>query len=168
MSLLATLALDVVLALAGLCSLHIAFAWGELCGVRTGGDKSGLGGFAFVLLFVLLRGVAVALALAVVARAGETWWLLLGHTGLGVLAWRCFEREIRQLQADRWGSVAVACLAGVLVPVPALTLVLVRVNSRWLDQGIETTVAVAVALTLVHGVCLWHRRRGMRCHRRSP
>jgi hypothetical protein len=162
MPLLVTLLLDLVFAFAGLCSVYIAFAWGELCGIRPGGDKSGLGGFAFVLLFALLRGVALAIGLLVVARDGESWWLLLVHLGLGVLAWRCFEREVRRVQADRWPSLSVGLFAGVLLPLPVLTLVLVRTNERWLGDGVSAWVGVAGGLVSAHALCCLRQRSDMR------
>ncbi len=166
MPLLATLALDLVFAFAGLCSVYIAFAWGELCGIRPGGDKSGLGGFAFVLLFALLRGVAVAIGLLCVARDGEAWWLLLAHLAIGVIAWRCFEREVRRVQAEHWPSLSVGLLVGVLLPLPAFTLVLVRTNERWLGDGVSAWSIVAGGLAGAHALCHLRQRRDMLRQRR--
>ncbi|MBL8753956.1 MAG: hypothetical protein JNK15_11720 [Planctomycetes bacterium] len=163
----AAIALDFVFAFALLCSLYVALAWGELCGVRPGGDKSGLGGFAFVALFALARGVALALGMLVVARDGELVWLWLGHAAIGLLAWRVFEAQVARLQRDRWAVTLVGLFVAAVLPVPAFTLVLVRGNDRWLVGGAATMQLVAAAVAVLHAVCFWQRRRGMLRVRRA-
>lgn len=158
MNLLATLALDLVLAFVVLLGMHGACAWGELCGIRPGRDKSGLGGFAAVFLLTGMRWLGVALILGVTTGAGERWWLLAAHLALGALAAFSFDRCLRRVQHDRPAPAAIGVFAGVLLPMPALTLAIARAN---LGSEADSAIAfglVAGALLLLHGIC-FHRRR---------
>lgn len=162
MAWLVTITLDVVLAFALLCSLSMAGAWGELCGIRPSGDKSGLGGFTMVLLLAIVRWLAFALALAVVARPGERTWLLAAHAGLGVAATWSFSRLVDRVHGDRTVPAALGAAIGVGVPLPALTLALVRLHGAGRHDAPLVFALTAVALAALHGLVFHQRRRGMR------
>lgn len=162
MSWLVTIAVDLVLAFAFLFSLSMAGAWGELCGIRPGGDKSGLGGFAMALMLAVIRWLALAVALAVVARPGERIWLLLAHAALGAFASFVFSRQVDVVHRDgvvpAWRGVAV----GVLLPLPAFALPLVRLHHEAPHDAPLALAATAGGLAVLHGLIFHQRRRGMR------
>lgn len=162
MAWLVTLALDVVLAFGLLCSLSMAGAWGELCGIRPGGDKSGIGGFAMALILAIVRWLAVALALAVVARPGERLALLAAHAALGAAASWLFSRLVDRVHGDRTVPAAWGVAIGVVVPLPALTLALVRLHGGGAHDAPMALALTAAALAAVHGLVFHQRRRGMR------
>src|SRR5690606_32169608 len=66
MVILGTLALGFGL----LISLMTASFWGETAGIARGGDKSGLGGLVWVLLFMAIRWTAMLVALAAAVSTG--------------------------------------------------------------------------------------------------
>ena len=157
MPLLATIVLDLGLAVALMFSLFAAFCWGELCGIRPGRDKSGLGGFVAIYMFFIIRWLGVALASWATARPGEVWWLLAAHTLLGVLSVHAFGHGLERVQHDRWAPPWLGMLAGAVLPAPALALSLLRVNSEHGDS-LAIIAAVTAVLAALHALCV-HRRR---------
>jgi hypothetical protein len=162
---LATIAFDLVLAFTLLLSAQIAAGWGELAGIRPGRDKSGLGGFVAIFVLFAVRWLALAGVLLAVVRPGETAWLLGAHVALGVVSLLLFQHGLGHVEKDRMAPNALAVLGGVLVPVPACTLALHRVNSGWLGGGTATLAALGVALLALHAACYRARRRDMLARR---
>ncbi len=159
---LAAIALDLVLAVALLGSIGSAAAWGELSGIPPGRDKSGLGGFAAVLIFLLLRGAAVALALVDTSPATEGPWLLGGHVALGWIGWRAFSAGVDRVQRDRVVPLWLCIAFATLLPLPALTLTLVRTNANWLGTAPAMPALVGATLFALHAACFRRGRRGGR------
>ena len=92
---------------AALLSLMIATWWGELAGIRPHRDKSGLGGFAAIYLFFVMRWLLLAPLVVIGARPFVAWpWSLLAHALLGVAS------------VQLW----LGLLGALLVPAPALWL----------------------------------------------
>jgi hypothetical protein len=160
-NLIATLALNLVLAFVVLLSLHSACAWGELCGIRPGRDKSGLGGFAAIYLLTGMRWLGVALVLFAVARPAERWPLLAGHLALGWLAIWLFHRGLRLVEHDRFAPLALGVLGGVVLPLPALTLAVARTNFEGPEEPTIALALVTGSLLLLHAACFRNRRADM-------
>jgi hypothetical protein len=158
---LATIALDLVLAFTLLLSAQIAAGWGELAGIRPGRDKSGLGGFVGVYVLFVMRWLALAGVLLALANAGERGVLLGAHAALGGASVWLFQRGLERVQADRMVPNALAVLGGVLVPAPACTLALQRANVAWLGDGAGTLAAIAAVVLALHGACYRARRRDL-------
>lgn len=161
MPLLATLVFDAALAFVLLFSCQSAAGWGELCGIRPGRDKSGLGGFAALYLFFLIRWLGLAVALWATAHVGEIGWLLLGHALVGAAAVWLFGRGLQRVQQDRFAPAWFGWLAGVVLPVPALALAVTRGNGRWLDALTPALWIAAAALLALHALCFHQRRRDL-------
>lgn len=152
MPLLATLALDLGLAVVLLGSLFIARGFGELCGIRPGRDKSGLGGFAVLYLFFALRWAGLAVALWATAPTGQGLWLLAAHAGLGAVSLRTFGHGIARVQADRVAPAWQGLLAGVLLPAPALAVAIARSNPALGGDGLLPLAAIGGSVVLLHGL----------------
>ena len=161
MGLLATVVLDLVLAFTLLFSVQIAAGWGELCGIRPGRDKSGLGGFAMLLMFFLVRWLALALCLAALSAGAERWWLLAGHGGLGWVSVTMFNRGVARVQADGTVGHFAGVVGSTLIPAPACTLALQRANVAWLGDSPAALAAVAAIVVLLHFACYRQRRSSM-------
>jgi hypothetical protein len=161
MALLTTLGADLVLAFLLLFSVQVAAGWGELCGIRPGRDKSGLGGFVALYMLGLIRWLGLTAGLAVVARGDEWAWLLGGHAVLGVVSLQLFGRELARVQNDRFASAAVGLFASTALPLPAWTLVVQRANAAWLGESVVAIAAVALAIGAAHFACFRQRRRSM-------
>jgi hypothetical protein len=160
-ALLTTIALDLLLAFTLLFSVQIAAGWGELCGIRPGGDKSGLGGFMAIYMFCLFRWLVLAACLAGLSAGDERWLLLGAHTALGIVSIKLFERGVQRVQNDRMVSDLVGLLGSTLLPLPACTLVVQRANASWLGDSSVTLAVVAAALAALHLACYRARRRDM-------
>lgn len=159
MPLLATIALDLLLAITLLLSVQIAAGWGELCGIRPGGDKSGLGGFAMLFVLFGIRWAALALCLLCVPPAGELVWALVGHAALGFASARLFSRSVERVQKDGTVANAIGLLGSTLIPTPAWTFALHGANARWLGDSPASFAAVGVVIALLHAVPHELRRR---------
>jgi hypothetical protein len=158
---LTTIALDLVLAFTLLFSVQIAAGWGELCGIRPGRDKSGLGGFVAIYLFLLLRWLVLAGCIAGFATPDERWWLLGGHAVLGIASVRLFGQGLERVQKDRTVPDLLGVAGSTLLPVPAWTFVVHRVNVAWLGDSGVAIATVAAALGGLHLVLYRQRRTGM-------
>lgn len=161
MHLLATIALDLLLALTLLISIQIAAGWGELCGIRPGGDKSGLGGFTMLLLFFVFRWAALAICLLCVPPAGERLWTLVAHGALGVASYRLFSRGVDRVHADGTMQNTVGLLGSTLIPAPAWAFAVHGVNAEWLGHGPFALAAVGIVIALLHAAVHEQRRRSM-------
>lgn len=156
---IAAVVLWVLLLFTLLFSVQIACGFGELCGIRPGRDKSGLGGFAMLLIFFPIRWLGLAALLAFVARPGESWWLLAGHAVLGLASVQLFQRGVDRVHRD----LVVPWLAGLagstLIPAPAWLLIVYRALAGRL--GDTAAVLGCIAVLLLHAACYRQRRTGM-------
>jgi len=159
MAVLVTIVLDLGLALTLLISLQIAAGWGELGGIRPGGDKSGLGGFTMLLIFFLFRWIALAIGLVVTASEGEWWQLLAAHGVLGWISVTLFQRGVTKVQRDGTVGNLVGILGSTLLPAPAWLLALQRTNAEWLGGSAQAVLAAGVVLA--HFACYTTRRSSM-------
>lgn len=154
-----------VYGLAVLVSLMIASWWGELAGIRPGRDKSGLGGFAAIYLFFVIRWLAFA---PMIVQGGSerlpgAWpWWLLAHLLLGLASIRLFERGLAYVQQDRVVPLWLGLSGAVLLPAPAIWLGAEAL--AWACVG-GPGFATAVLLVL-HAWAFWQRRREL--HRPDP
>ena len=161
MHLLATIALDLPLAITLLISVQIAAGWGELCGIRPGRDKSGLGGFTMLLALFGFRWVVLAAYLLCVAPTGLRVWVLVGHTVLGITSARIFTRGVDRVQRDGTVANAIGLLGSTLIPGPAWTFAVHGTNDGWLGRSPASFVAVGVGIALLHAVPHELRRRSL-------
>lgn len=168
MHVLATTALDLLLAVTLLVSLQIAAGWGELCGIRPGGDKSGLGGFAMLFLLFGCRWLVLAACLVYAPPCGERAWTIAAHAILGVVSARLFSRGVDRVQRDGTVANTVGLVCSTLIPAPAWALAVHGVNASWL-AGPYVLPACAVAVALPHAALHEQRRRSMlRARRDGP
>jgi hypothetical protein len=125
-----------------LLSLMIAAWWGELTGIRPGRDKSGLGGFAAVYLFLPMRWLGLSILLP-----GWSW--LAAHLGLGVLSVVGFERGLELVRTDRVVAAGLGYI-GALLPVPAMLAAIARVHDFPITgpTGLVTGLGIAGAHTI--------------------
>ncbi len=158
--LLSTIALDAGLAITALCSLYVAFAWGELCGIRSGASKSGLGGFAAVYVFFLLRWPVVGLLLVVSAPTDWGWGLLAAHGGFGALSVFAFELGTKRVQCDRVAPLWLGLAAGALLPTPAWTTAWVHGNRLWWEPTAWSWLTIAGLVFTLHAALLLQQWRG--------
>jgi hypothetical protein len=157
--LIATIALDLLLALTLLVSVQIAAGWGELCGIRPGRDKSGLGGFTMLFALFGCRWVVLAVCLLCVAPTGARVWTLVGHTVLGFVSARIFSRGVDRVHEDGTVANAIGLLGSTLIPAPAWTLAVHGANANWLGDSPASFVAVGVVVALLHALPHELRRR---------
>lgn len=171
MDLLITILLDAALVFGIFVSVSIAAFHGELCGIEPGRDKSGLGGFAFAYLFLMLRWPLVAAGLLVGHGRGAIpfvpadwpWWSLLSvHAALGALAAVAFGRGVDRVHVDRRLPAAFGAFFGVLLPMPALWAAVVGTNAAWLGNSPFALAAVASLLLAIHGLPFRSRLLDMR------
>jgi len=96
-----TILLNSALLLAALLSAQLAVAWGELGSFPPRGDKSGMGGFGFVIMLMPMRWFLLSVGLAVGVRRvgfaelpggpGLKTAIVLGlHLALGIVSYRVF------------------------------------------------------------------------------
>lgn len=169
MQIVATIGADLALLFTMLFSAQIASGWGELCGIRPGRDKSGLGGFAAMYVLFVIRWTALALGLVVFGNDGERLLLLGGHTALGLASVVLFEHGCKRVRNDRMVPNALGVLGGVLVPTPAVALVAARGNSIWAGDSHGALAAFVIAVAAVNCACYSIRRRDMlRTERAQP
>jgi hypothetical protein len=160
-ALLTTIALDVLLAFTLMFSAVIAAGWGELCGIRPGRDKSGLGGFVAVYMFFVFRWLVLAGCLLGLATASERWWLLAGHTALGVASVQLFGQGLARVQKDRPAPDLLGIAGSTLLPLPAWTFVVHRANVSCLGDSTAAVAVVGVAIAALHLGCYRQRRSSM-------
>ncbi len=158
---LATIGADLALLFTLLLSAQIAAGWGELCGIRPGRDKSGLGGFAAILILFVMRWGAIAIGLLVVGGDGERLWLLGAHLALGIVSTVVFQRCVDGVSHDRMAKNTVGLLVGVALPTPALALVASRANAVWAGDSAVALAAFVAAIGALHFACYTSRRRDM-------
>lgn len=168
MHLLATLALDLLLALTFLISLQIAAGWGELCGIRPGRDKSGLGGFAMLFLLFGFRWLALAACLLYAPPLGEVVWTLVVHAALGLASAQIFSRGVARVQKDGTVTNAVGLFGSSLLPAPAWAFAVHGVNIGWLGTSNFALMSVGVAAALLHVALHEQRRRSLLAPRPAP
>lgn len=152
MSVFATILSDSCLSVMLLLSMMIAAWWGELAGIRPGRDKSGLGGFAAIYLFLPLRWLGLAILM-------PSWAWLGVHTALGALSAFGFARGVQRVQNDREVPVLLGLL-GALLAVPALWVDFTNVHS--LPTTGRTSLLAGTALLALHSVLYLRRRRDLR------
>jgi len=134
--LLATIALDLLLAMTLLISVQIAAGWGELCGTRPGRDKSGLGGVATMFILFGFRWAALAVCLLYAPPTGERVWTLVGHTALGLVV-------------------------STGITAPAWAFAVHGINAGWLGDSLLALVSTGVVIALLHAAVHEQRRRSM-------
>ncbi len=140
-----TVVLNAVLVFAIISAIICASAWGEMAGIQPGGDKSGLGGFMMLMLFMAMRWLAVAVLLwsGVLREAfdflpGDRWaqaGIVLGlHLALGLACYAGFTAITSGLQTDTMAPQRWTWLFGLLIPVPVLALAGWAVNRSFLQR----------------------------------
>jgi len=149
-------ALLAMFGVAALLSLMIATWWGELAGIRPHRDKSGLGGFAAIYLFFVMRWLLLAPLVVTGANAFVAWpWSLLAHALLGVASVQLFGRGIEHVQQDRVVPLWLGLVGALVLPAPAL----------WLGADIVRLPCFAAPLVPVAALMLlqawgfWQKRR---------
>lgn len=167
MHLLVTIALDLLLAFTLLLSVQIAAGWGELCGIRPGRDKSGLGGFAMLFVLFAIRWAALAICLLCVPPAGERLWTLVAHGALGMASYRLFSRGVDRVQHDGTVGNGIGLLGSTLIPAPAWAFAVHGVNAEWLGGSTLAVVGPGVVIALLHTALHEQRRRSMLASRPS-
>jgi hypothetical protein len=172
MAILSTLLVDGALLVGILISLMLATFWGELCGVEPNRDKSGLGGFVAVFLFLPVRWLCTLVGLAAALRAGTlpylpqagtgTACLVLGaHVALGVATAMLFNHGVNRVQRDLRAGEALGVAGAVVLPLPGLWLALLGAHPAWL-AGPVARVLVAATLATVFWLGYRHRLADMR------
>jgi hypothetical protein len=157
-----------VLAVALFMSIYMAAGWGEMAGIRGGGDKSGLGGLFAMLMLMGIRWAAVALLLLLAVwrglfdfLPGGRWpgvGIVLGaHLLLGLVSYLGFNWVAEGLTADRFGPQRWSPLFGILLPLPALFVAGWAVNRDFLARHPRLGLVLAVAIALGH-VALYRQR----------
>ncbi|MBL9076191.1 MAG: hypothetical protein JNL08_01725 [Planctomycetes bacterium] len=153
--------MDLALVFTLLISAQIAAGWGELCGIRPGHGKSGLGGFAAMWILFVIRWGALAIGLLAVGAEGERIWLLGGHTLLGLASSRLFQRCVDRVARDHVAPQALGWLAAVVLPTPAAMFVALRGNAIWSGDSAAAASVYAVAIAALHFACYTSRRNDM-------
>ena len=158
MHVLATILADCWLLIMLLLSLMIAAWWGELAGIRPGRDKSGLGGFAAVYLFLPMRWLGLAILL-------PNWSWLGVHAALGALSAFGFERGLQRVQHDRQVPMLLG-LIGAWLPVPAWSIAFLAAN----DLSTTGRVGLLTGLAVIglHAITFLLRRGDLRRVRPAP
>src|SRR5262245_8259029 len=104
-----SLLVDGVLLLGLVVSFILATRWGELCGIEPHRDKSGLGGFFAVSLFLPLRWACTCVGLAwglwngtlpffAQTSSGLPWTVLGAHAAIGVAVVLLFQHGLKRVQ----------------------------------------------------------------------
>lgn len=158
MTVLVTILSDCWLGILLLLSLMIAAWWGELAGIRPGLDKSGLGGFAMIYLFLPVRWVGLAILL-------PSWSWLGAHAVLGALSGYGFGRGVDHVHNDRELPVLLGLL-GAWLPVPVLWVEFTAVHGMAATGG--ASLLVGVGLLALLSLPYLHRRRDLRRVRPAP
>ena len=159
MAILITAVLNLGLLLAVLLSAQLAVAWGELGSHPLTGDKSGMDGFAMVIILMPLRWLLIAAGLVVgIVRGsygelpGSPWLRLavvLGlHLLLGIAAYQVFEWICRAVRDGHPGPQRVAIVFGLILPSILWLVAFVGVNRPWL-------VRHWLIGSVVAGLALW-------------
>jgi hypothetical protein len=149
MTILMTILADGWLCVMLLLCLMIAAWWGELAGIRPGRDKSGLGGFAAIYIFLSLRWLGLAILL-------PNWSWLLVHTTLGVVSVLGFGRGVERVQRDQVVPVLLGLL-GAWLPVPVLLVAFSRVHGMPITGVIGLLVGVGLLALLSIPYLRWRR-----------
>jgi hypothetical protein len=179
MALLITLLADGSLFFGTFASVFLATCWGELCGIRPGGDKSGLGGFMATYLFMMMRWPAILLGFWLGANRGgldglpidadQVFWIGLGlHAALGALSLWAFGKLLTFVQNDRFAPAWCGWLCGVALPLPVATAAIVAANRGWLGDGLVPAAIVLAVLLALHWLPFRARLNDMRRPRRAP
>ena len=169
MVILGTLALGFGL----LISLINSSFWGEMAGIGRGGDKSGLGGLAWVLLFMAIRWTAMLVALAAAVSTGAfepfvasrwgQYGLVLGlHLVLGLAGMVGFNWISSGLTRDEMGPQRFSWLFGVVLPLPAFLAAGWGLYGGWLARHPRLTAALLLGLLALHALPFRHRLLDMR------
>ncbi|MCU0866808.1 MAG: hypothetical protein MUC36_23735 [Planctomycetes bacterium] len=158
MHVLATILADGWLLIMLLLSLMIAAWWGELAGIRPGRDKSGLGGFAAIYMFLPLRWLGLAILL-------PSWTWIGVHAALGALSAFGFERGLLRVQHDREVPMLLGLL-GACLPVPAWSIAFLAVH----DLATTGRAGLLTGLMLIglHALTFLLRRGDLRRVRPLP
>ncbi len=157
MAILGTLALVFGL----LISLMTSAFWGEIAGIARGGDKSGLGGLVWVLLFMGIRWAAMLVALAAAVSTGAfegfvpnrwaQYGLVLGlHLALGLVCMYGFNWISNGLTRDEMGPQRLSWLFGLVLPLPAFLVAGWGLYSGWLARHPRMTAALVLGLLALH------------------
>ncbi len=156
-----------------LISLITSSFWGEMAGIARGGDKSGLGGLAWVLLFMAIRWTAMLVALAAAVSTGAfepfvasrwgQYGLVLGlHLALGLVSMYGFNWISNGLTRDEMGPQRLSWLFGVVLPLPAFLAAGWGLYSGWLARHPRLTAALLLGLVALHALTFRHRLLDMR------
>ncbi len=151
----------VALGFGALVSLYTAHGWGEMAGIQPGGDKSGLGGLAFLLFFQALRWLALAVALgaavwaggfaALTPARGHQALLVLGlHAALGLASYAAFNWIANGITRDQMGPQRLAWVFAVVLPLPAFLAAAWGLWQGWLLRHPRLAVVLAVGVLLLH------------------
>lgn len=162
----------VALVFALLVSFYLALAWGEVAGIPAGGDKTALGGLFVVPLFMGMRWVALAVALAtatatgafqpLAAGRGTQYALVLGaHLGLGLASVAAFNWIADGLTHDVMGPQRWSWLFGVWLPLPAFAAAGWGLHAGALGRRPILAWSLAGALLLLHLLPFQNRRADM-------
>lgn len=142
-------------------SFYLAFAWGEVAGIPMGGDKTALGGLFILPLFMAMRWVALALALAAAAStgafqplAGVRWaqyavvlglHLVLGAGSLAGFNWIANGITYDLMAPQRW-----SWAFGILLPLPAFLAAGWGMHREWLGRHGLAAGLLVLGLVLLH------------------
>ena len=166
METLITVLLNLALMLAALLSAQLAVVWGELGSYPLQGDKSGMGGFGFVIFLMPIRWVLVAAGLLVGVRRvaftglpgglGVKTAVALGlHLAMGVVAYQVLEWIARAVRDGTPGPQRVAIVFGLLLPTTIWVLAFLGVNRGWI-------VRHGWIAAVVLGLIVWAQVAGWR------
>jgi hypothetical protein len=177
MSLLVTLVANALfLATLGISSMN-AWFWGEMAGIVKGGDKSGLGGLMGVLIFLILRWIAVASLLGIAAwrggldfLPGSNAWMKLGlalviHAAIGALSYWGFSWVSNGLSHDNMAPQQWSWFFGVVVPLPMLLLAWWGINTGFAARSPRMALVLAVLVVVSHVWPFRSNLNGMRGRR---
>jgi hypothetical protein len=156
-----------------LISLMTSSFWGEMAGIARGGDKSGLGGLVWVLLFMGIRWTAVLVALAAAVSTGAfeslvsnrwaQYGLVLGiHLALGLVSMYGFNWISDGLSRDEMGPQRLSWFFGVVLPLPAFLAAGWGLRGGWLARHPRMTAALLLGLLALHLLPYRHRLLDMR------
>lgn len=173
MSFLVLLFLNGLFLVALLFSVYIATAWGEVAGHLPGGDKTALGGFFVVFIFMGLRWATLGLLLwAGVGRGGFDEWLagsrgrqlaiILGaHLAIGLVSGWSFNALVSVLTSDHAAPRVLTALLGVVLPIPALLAAGYAIQRDWVARHPRLALVLALAVVLCHALAYRDRVRDM-------
>lgn len=155
-----------------LVSFYLAFAWGEMAGIPKGGDKTSLGGLFIIPLFMGMRWVALAAALAlailsggldgVASGRGMQFTLVLGaHALLGGISLAAFNWIANGLTNDVMGPQRLCWVFGVAWPLPAFLAATWGLHRTWLSSRPVVAGALFLVLLALHLFPFVTRQRDM-------